>query len=147
MQKIAAVITVAGIFLLLFVAESGLTTARAAECDYLKSNIRKEHDLHKRRALYRQAIKLCQDDVQLRYSYAYELERFRKYAEALEQYKRVVELDPNMAKAYFNMGDIYKSHKQYSKAIESYKKGLRLDPDNTRVKKNLAEASKELDKQ
>lgn len=46
-------------------------------------------------------------------------------------------LDPAMAKAYFNMGDIYKSREKYADAILSYQQGLQIEPENSRVRKNL----------
>ncbi len=146
MQKIAIILLIVGALWAFLLVEPNISVVIASDCDYLKTSIQKEHNLQKRRALYRQAIEVCRDDVQLRYSYAYELERFRKYPEAIEQYKIVLKLDPKMVKALFNLGDIYKSQKQYSKAVEFYKMGLKLEHGNTRIQHNLEEASMALGK-
>ena len=116
----------------------------AATCDHLKDNISKERSALKRRALFRQAIEVCGDDAELRYSFALELERHRKYDEALERYKEVLKLDPTMAKTYFNMGDIYKSQKQYAEAVKAYESGLQIDKENSRALKNLKELKQAL---
>ena len=68
------------------------------------------------------------------------LERLRKYEEALEQYARALKLDPTMAKAWFNRGDIYKFQGKYADSILSYQQGLQIEPDNSRARKNLTEA-------
>ena len=127
----------AGLILLLTLCSPWPDLAGAAECAYLKSNIKKERDLTKRRALFRQAVAHCPDDAGLHYSFGYGLERSRKYDEALEQYSLALALDPAMAKAYFNMGDIYKSREKYADAILSYQQGLQIEPENSRVRKNL----------
>jgi tetratricopeptide (TPR) repeat protein len=140
MQKIAVTVSAAGLALLLISSLLSVAVVRAADCEYLKGNIKKERDLNKRRALLRQAVEHCPDDAGLHYSYGYGLERSRKYEEALEQYAKALELDPSMAKAHFNRGDIYKSQENYGEAILAYQKGLELDPDNRRARKSLTEA-------
>jgi tetratricopeptide (TPR) repeat protein len=109
----------------------------AADCAFLHDKINKEKSFIKRRALYRQAVEVCTGDASLHYKYAYELERSRKYELALEQYQRAVALDPTLAKAYFNMGDIYTSQNKLIEARQAYRKGLEFDPDNSRARKNL----------
>ena len=140
MQKITPTITAAGIFLLLLYCTPSGGIIVAAECDYLKSNIKKERDLIKRRALFRQAVEVCPGDAGLHYSFAYGLERSRKYDEALEQYSLALTLDPTLAQAYFNRGDIYQSRENYAEAILAYQQGLLIDPENSRARKNLAKA-------
>ena len=81
----------------------------------------------------------CPEDAELLYSYAYSLERMRKYKEAIRQYERVTELDPSNAKVFFNMGDIYRNQEKKEEAIAAYEKGLSLVPDNARAQKRLRE--------
>lgn len=140
MQKIRNSLSAAGLSLLLISTLHPVVVVRAADCEYLKGNIKKERDLTKRRALFRQAVELCPDDAGLHYSYAYGLERSRKYEEALKQYVKALELDPSLAKAHFNMGDIYKSQQNYGEAILAYQRGLALDPENGRARKSLTES-------
>ena len=117
--------------------------AQSAECDFLKSNIAKERDLVKRRALYLQAVAQCPDDTGLLYGYGFSLERLRRYDEALRQYQQAVDLDPNMAKAYFSMGDIYAAQGKLDDAVLIYQMGLQVDPYNARALKKIKELLQE----
>jgi tetratricopeptide (TPR) repeat protein len=56
---------------------------------------------------YQQAIDLAPDDVISRYAMARALAREARYNEALDQYKKITELDPNFADAYLEMGELY----------------------------------------
>ena len=55
------------------------------------------------------------------------------YNQAIEYYQKVLQLNPNLAEAYYNLGLAYGSLGQYQKAIEYFQKSIQLDP-------NLAEA-------
>jgi tetratricopeptide (TPR) repeat protein len=112
---------------------------RADECSELNAQAKKERSILKRLSQYRSAVLICPEDAELLYSYAYSLERMRKYKDALLQYQKVVELDPSMAKAYFNMGDIYRNKEEKDLAINAYEQGLKISPDNPRAKKRLQE--------
>ena len=51
-----------------------------------------------------------------------------KYAEAIADYTKAIELDPNYAIAYNNLGNPYHNLNKYEKAIEYYTKAIELDP-------------------
>ncbi len=136
MQKIIVLFC---IVCLSFVLSLPYHSCWAGECDYLKENIKKERNFLKRRALFRQALAICRDDALLHYQFGYELERSRKYEEALQFYQQDIALEPTMPKAYFNMGDIYRSQGKTTEAIACYHKGLLLEPDNSRMQKKLEE--------
>ena len=53
-----------------------------------------------------------------------------EYNKAILFYKKGIELDPDYAYAYNNLGLAYKNQGNYTKAIESYEKATALDPDN-----------------
>ena len=55
-------------------------------------------------------------------------------------YKRVVELLPNLATPYNNLGFNYLLQGRYNEAIDTFSKALSLDPKNPRTKNNLATA-------
>ena len=137
MQK-CKILTFVAVVALVSVTSGKKANISAADCNYLLENITKERDLKKRRILLRQAADICNSDPKIHYKYACELERSRKYEEALAEYVLVLKLDPKMPRAYFNMGDIYKSQERFDEAIQAYRHGLELDPDNSRAKKNLA---------
>ena len=53
-----------------------------------------------------------------------------KYAEALEHYKKAVELDPTPAVYYRNIGLMYNSLGQWELSFENYRKSLDIEPQN-----------------
>jgi tetratricopeptide (TPR) repeat protein len=116
----------------------------AEDCAVLNEQTKKERSILKRLTLYKSAVSVCPDDVELIYSYGYSLERMRKYKDALLQYQRVTELDPANAKAFFNMGDIYRIQEKKYEAARSYQQGLRISPENPRAEKRLRELLKEI---
>ena len=52
-----------------------------------------------------------------------------RYEDALQDYDRALEIDPNLANGYINRGSAYSHLGQYEKAIADYEKGLELDPE------------------
>lgn len=51
-----------------------------------------------------------------------------KYNEAIMFFDRAVKLDPNFAKAYFNLGTAYYHQKNFLKAIEALQRAVKIDP-------------------
>jgi superkiller protein 3 len=63
---------------------------------------------------------------------------------AIEYYQQAIDIDPNNAEAYYNMGFVYsrtddykKADPYYKKAIQYYKKVLELDPNDVKVYNNM----------
>jgi len=52
-----------------------------------------------------------------------------RYDEAIEDYNKAIELDPNIAMGYNNRGLIYYYLNRYDEAIEDYNKAIELDPN------------------
>lgn len=52
----------------------------------------------------------------------------KDFPQAVENYERVISLDPNIPKAYFNLGYIFAELKDYIKAEEMYNNTVRLSP-------------------
>ena len=138
--------TIAICFLVLVQTIQPLVVVCAEECAVLKEQVKKERSILKRLTLYKSAVSICPDDAALIYSYGFNLERMRKYKDALLQYQRVTELDPSNAKAFFNMGDIYRNQEKKYEAIRSYQQGLKISPENPRAEKRLRELLKEIAK-
>ena len=135
--------TIAICFLVLVQAIQPLVVVCADECAVLKEEVKKERSILKRLTLYKSAVSICPDDAGLIYSYGFNLERMRKYKAALLQYQRVTELDPSNAKAFCNMGDIYRNQEKRYEAIRAYQQGLRISPENPRAEKRLRELLEE----
>ena len=53
----------------------------------------------------------------------------KRYSEAIADYDKAIELDPNFALAYMNRGKAKAELKQYSEAIADYDKAIELDPN------------------
>jgi tetratricopeptide (TPR) repeat protein len=52
----------------------------------------------------------------------------QKYAQAIADYNKAIELDPNDADAYYNRGIAYADQQEYAQAIADYNKAIELDP-------------------
>ena len=50
------------------------------------------------------------------------------HLDAIEEFDKAIELDPNLAPAYLNRGYAYSQLGRYLKAIENYDKGINLNP-------------------
>lgn len=57
----------------------------------------------------------------------------------IEAQKRFLEENPDNAKAYFNLGDLYYFQGKVETAIDSYTKALEIDPNLSEAHKNLSE--------
>lgn len=68
--------------------------------------------------------------------------RLEKYEEALEGYKKALELTSgNVSEQrdiYYNVGNTYFMLKKYEKAAKNFEKALEASPDNTQILENLA---------
>ena len=56
-------------------------------------------------------------------------DELKQYSEAIADYDKAIELDPNFAAAYTNRGTAKAQLKQYSEAIADYDKAIELDPN------------------
>ena len=58
--------------------------------------------------------------------------------QALQNYLRAVSLNPKLAEAHFNLGELYEDFYQYDKAIEQYKQAIVASHNDARSYNNLA---------
>lgn len=63
------------------------------------------------------------------------------WREAMFRFNRAVEIDPNNAMAYNNLGVAYESNGEFDKAREAYLNALRLDRGNPYIQKNYSRFS------
>lgn len=68
----------------------------------------------------------------------------KEYEKAIAHYQRATVIDPNFAKVYTNLGNIYFLQKDYERAIENYKKAI--EKDNTLISAyfNLSQTYREM---
>jgi superkiller protein 3 len=52
--------------------------------------------------------------------------RLERYGEALEKYRKAIELDPKYAVAYFGWGYAWQKRERYAEAIKKYRKAIEL---------------------
>lgn len=58
--------------------------------------------------------------------------------EALKEFKKAIELDPNSSHAHDNLATVYAEKKMYREALDAHLTSLRLDPENPTGHYNLA---------
>jgi len=63
-----------------------------------------------------------------------------KFEEAIEEYKKVIAIEPKFAKGYLYLGDCYFRMKQYKNAITYFKKAIEIDPMNPQARAFLGDA-------
>jgi tetratricopeptide (TPR) repeat protein len=57
------------------------------------------------------------------------LSDLKKYDEAIEKYKKAIEIDPNYVLVWYNWGIALSDLKKYDEAIKIYKKAIEIDPN------------------
>jgi tetratricopeptide (TPR) repeat protein len=60
------------------------------------------------------------------------------YSEAIEEYKKAIDIKPDWALAHNNLGLVYEKINKDTLAIQEYTKALRLDPNLAEAHYNLA---------
>src|SRR5438445_12228508 len=58
--------------------------------------------------------------------------------EAIKEFKKAIELDPQSAHAHDNLATVYAEQKQYAMALEEYLTALKLEPESATAHYNLA---------
>ena len=74
----------------------------------------------------------------------YALLKKDKLLEAIDVFKKQVEIAPDDPNAFDSLGDGYKAAGKFKKAAEAYKKALEIDPDFKASKNNLEELQNKL---
>lgn len=81
-------------------------------------------------------------DAEVRLHLAFAYDRLGLTDEAIAEYRRVTELQPNSYFAHNNLGVIYDKQRRYDEAIATFDSASRIDPNNGGAKTNLAIARK-----
>lgn len=74
----------------------------------------------------------------------YDLAAKGRYAQAVEEYQKSLEENPNHKDSYFNLGSLYSKLKNYSQAADNYEKVLTLDPNDKEALYNLSKIYEKL---
>ncbi|KAK4429653.1 Small glutamine-rich tetratricopeptide repeat-containing protein [Sesamum alatum] len=95
--------------------------------------------------LYTFAIALCEDNAVYYCNRAAAYTQIHRYAEAVQDCLKSIEINPNYSKAYSRLGFAYYAQGKYRDAIDKgFKKALQLDPNNDSVKENIRVAEQKL---
>lgn len=87
---------------------------------------------------YRQAVAIEPDQAEHRRHLAQSLYEQGKYADALSEYQRLVELEPDSATNHLRVSEIYRRLRQFDKAEEQVLLAKKLAPGNLEVTYNQA---------
>ena len=81
-------------------------------------------------------------DAEVRLHLAFAYDRLGSADEAIAEYRRVTELQPNSYFAHNNLGVLYDKQGRYDEAIAAFESAARIDSTNGGAKINLATARK-----
>lgn len=84
------------------------------------------------------------DEVNKYYLDAYNLYRSGKTEQSLELLKKVIEIDPDHAEAYFGMGSIYFRQNMFNEAVGAFTTVIRIKPEYAQAYERLWLAYKRL---
>ena len=76
--------------------------------------------------------------AQLAYDDGMEYLNQNDFENAISKFKRAIEIDPNFAFAWDNLGVAYRKTNQYEEAIKAYKKSLDINPEGRLPLMNIA---------
>lgn len=100
-------------------------------CKSLKSKIAvSEKQREKSLSTNKEALKLYYEGI--------DESKKENHQKAAKKYEKAVEIDPEFAFAWDNLGLCYRKLEKYDEAIEAYKKSLAIDPYGTMPLQNIA---------
>ncbi|GER37745.1 tetratricopeptide repeat protein [Striga asiatica] len=107
--------------------------------------------------LYTFAVALCEGNAVYYCNRAAAYTQLHRYAEAIQDCLKSIEINPHYSKAYSRLGFAYYSQGRYRDAIDEYMKGWLLaiiflaahvlDPNNTSIKENVRAAVQKLNEE
>ena len=89
--------------------------------------------------VYEEKVKIS-SEAQHHYDEAERLYKKEKFEDAIAEYKKVLELEPEFAQAYLYLGDCYYRMAQYENALPYLKKAIKVDPKNPQAWAFLGDA-------
>jgi TolB-like protein/DNA-binding winged helix-turn-helix (wHTH) protein/Tfp pilus assembly protein PilF len=101
-----------------------------AEAHVLKAHIREiDLDWPGAEEEYKRALELDPNSVRAHNTYAWHLEMFGRFDEAMIHLKRAQELDPLELEVKQDIATLFYFSRQYDRAIEQYQKTIEMDPN------------------
>jgi tetratricopeptide (TPR) repeat protein len=99
--------------------------------------LQKQNSINAASKYYEVAYEMNQSDIGLLINYGTYLMDIESYDNAIEKFKKVINIDPGNLKAHFNMGILYGILQKNSLAQKEFKKVLKLDSRNHEAYKYL----------
>lgn len=118
-------------------------TERSESSDYQVEQLYSVESIYQE---VQQQLKENPNDADALYHLADLYDRNGQYREAIEAYKKVIQLKPDKGYAYFKMGTAYSRSGQPDKAVEAHLRALEHLPNNAQVYNNLGIAYGKLGK-
>jgi tetratricopeptide (TPR) repeat protein len=87
--------------------------------------------------VYKQAISINPNLVQVYNGLGNVYYEQKKYEEAIEVYKQAIAINPNLVQAFNGLGNVYYEQKKYEEAIEVYKQAIGINPNLVQVYNGL----------
>lgn len=95
---------------------------------------------------YTVAVNRDSNFVQAYYNRGYSFFLAGNQDNAMQDFQRVIKLQPNHAQAQFMLGSIYEFYKDYSAALTHYRAAVEAKPDFADAKKAVSEVEKKMRK-
>lgn len=124
-------------------------TAQAEDCAQATQLVTQAYDLgqdpsvfpEQKQVLHR-ALQLCPGDPQAHNNLAVILEEEQDYPQALAHYQEAVRLKPDLAEAWFGIGEVYSKTGKFALSLEAYVNACRKDQDARRKIEELLASGK-----
>jgi len=104
--------------------------------DFKQGRRRAAADFHRIRADYL-------DTADARHKYGYRLMQTEQYTQAIEQFQRVLKMNPRRDNTHFNMGACYEYMGVHDRALKHYRLERMVDPEDDSVPYRIARVSLE----
>jgi|GEM_PF-2018428 len=104
------------------------TLEKALRVDEILAQARQKKDVSERVDYLNDMIRKVPPDASLHFWSAYYKAELSRYEEALLDYDKAIELDPDVATAYNNRGSVKNKLQRYEDALLDYDKAIDLDP-------------------
>lgn len=94
---------------------------------------------------YRSAIHLAPDERLYHFGAAYVTYKEEAYEEACKEFAKVIERFPELADAYYLLGDCHLRLQDKVQAVAIWRRGLKIDPEHEGMKQAVAKHGKDAD--
>lgn len=95
---------------------------------YIVRSWKRQYEWNNPIRLYIQTLEHVPNSFRVRNNLAMEYQQSGETAKAIEEYNKVIELNPHIPNPYHNLGNLFFEKKQYAEAEQYFYKALEVDP-------------------